>query len=301
MKLLIVNNPISGDLEKEELLKQARKICRQYGYLVAMYQTTGEDDASKLRAKIEKESPEKIAVYGGDGTFALVAEAAMHTEIPVGIVPCGSANGMARELGVPKDCNQALKDILQSRYYADLDLIRINDDRYCLHIADVGINANIVQAFEKDEARGLAVYGKYLLDALSDLQPFKVHIETPDETLDIEAVMVAFANGRKFGTGVPINTVGNPFDGKFEIDMILEMTTGQAIKTGLSALSDVFATGEHKRTLSVSEAHVRFDRPRLLQVDGEVVGKRQKLDLKIVEGAVKYITTAANPYLFPEN
>lgn len=301
MKLLIVNNPISGGREKEELLKQARKICWKYGYQVAMYQTDGKDDASKLRAKIEKEAPEKVAVYGGDGTFAMVAEAAMHTEIPIGIVPCGSANGMAQELGVPKDCNRALEDILQSRYYADLDLIRINDERYCLHIADVGINADIVQAFEQDEARGLAVYGKYLLSALSNLQPFKVHVETPEETVDVEAVMIAFANGRKFGTGVPINTVGNPFDGKFEIDLVLEMTAGQAIKTGLSALTTLFANGDHKRTLSVTEAHVRFDRPRLLQVDGEVVGKRQALDVEIIEGAVKYVTTAANPYLLPEN
>lgn len=275
-------------------------MCWRYGYEVSVFETTGTDDVVKLRDKIDKEEPGKMAIYGGDGTFALGARAAMGTDLPLGVVPVGSSNGMAKELGVPVGFDEALEDLLLSRYYADLDMIRINEDRYCLHIADVGINAELVQAFEKDPARGLAVYGKYLLGVLNRAQPFAVRVETPGESKDFEAVMVGISNGRKFGTGVPINTVGNPFDGQFEIDVVREMTAGIALKTGLSALNDLFAEGPHKQTLSVTEAQVSFEEPRLLQVDGEVVGEHQRLDLRIVEGAVKFITTAANPYLHPE-
>lgn len=298
MKLLIVNNPISGDVDKTDIVKSARRTANGLGYQVAYFETTGKEDLRRLREKIDKEKPDKIAVFGGDGTFSLGAKATMHSGIPLGVVPCGSANAMARELGVEGNSDSAFEDILQSRYYADLDLIRINGEHYCLHIADVGINADIVADYDRDEDRGMTAYGKYLLKALSDTEPFPVQVIRPGHTLETECVMIGFSNGRKFGTGVPINTVGNPFDGKFEIDIISEMSAIHAVKAGLSAISEFFADGDHRQTLSVSEATVRFDRPRDLQIDGEAMGKFQEVRLEIERGAIQYVTTAANPYLF---
>lgn len=215
----------------------------------------------------------------------------------MGIIPLGSANGMATELFVNLRPSKALDDLIMSEVVAGLDMLVVNDEYYSIHIGDVGINASIVDAYSKDKNRGMATYTKYFIEELKKLVPFKVKITANGETYLENGLMVGICNARKYGTGVPLNLDGNPMDGKFEIVVVKNINLNSLIKSGLSKFDERFLDSQNGMLISTNEAEILFDQPRLLQLDGEVIGKFERLKVNMLKGAVKLITHHGNTYL----
>ena len=297
MKLLFVVNPISGGVDKEPFLKEAILICKKYGIDYRIFKTTGKDDEKRLNDFLQNDKPDKVASVGGDGTTLFTSIALLNSEIPMGIVPLGSANGMATELFVNPDPIEALKGIIMSEVIGNLDLVRVNDKYYSIHIGDVGINAQIVEAYEKDANRGMATYAKYFLEELKNINSFDIKIEANGETIKEKGVMLGICNSRKYGTGVPLNIKGNPMDGKFELVIVKEINTSTLIKAGLSKFNEEFHDSQNGLVISTQKAEISFNNARLLQLDGEVIGKFDKLNVEILKGAVKLITHNENLYV----
>lgn len=297
MKLLIVINPVSGGQQKKSFLEEAKELCKKYAIELTVFETSGDNDRQKLKKEIKKSRPDRVVAAGGDGTVLLVSISVMKTDTPMGIVPLGSANGMAEELGIDQDPLQALKDIIMSSWITGMDLVEVNGEHYSVHIGDVGTNARVVEKYEKDPNRGIATYAKYFLDELGEVSPFKVKIKTKSETVEKEALMVAICNARKYGTGVPLTLDGNPLDGKFEIVLIENINFNTLVNIGLSKFDERFFKNRDSTIITATKAEITFDKERLLQLDGEVIGEFQKLDVKIMEGAVQLITSGNNSYL----
>ena len=93
--ILLVLNPVSGNMDKDFLLN---KLNQQLPVRTTMeiLKTTGKNDEEKIRKAIEKQKPDRILVAGGDGSVKLVAESLQEKNTPIGILPVGSANGLAR-------------------------------------------------------------------------------------------------------------------------------------------------------------------------------------------------------------
>ncbi len=217
MRLLFVVNPIAGGRDKHLFLNQAMLLCEKYGIDTTLYTTNGKNDDEELRLKISSVNPDRVVSVGGDGTMQLTARTLLHSEIPFGIIPMGSANGMAKELGVASDPMQALQDIIGSEIVVQIDMLRINEKHYSMHLGDVGINASLVERFALEERRGWLAYAKHLVDAVKNAPSFKVTIEINGQQHRHNAFAVVIANTRMYGTGAIINPQGNPFDGFFEI------------------------------------------------------------------------------------
>jgi len=297
MKILIVVNPISGDIDKEPFLREAEQICHKYGIEYKIYKTTGKDDGALLRALILDFVPNKVASVGGDGTVLFVAKVLLDLSIPMGIVPLGSANGMAKELYVNPNPIKAFYEIIISNIVGNLDMVLVNDQYYSIHIGDVGLNANIVKAYDADDRRGMLTYAKYFLEEIQKIEPFDVSVLANGELIKGRGVMVGICNSRKYGTGVPLNNTGNPMDGLFEIVILKNMDLKVLLKAGLSAFNESFIDSQDSMVISAKEAEIIFDKHRLLQLDGEVIGEFEKLKVDILKGAVKLITHADNRYL----
>ena len=297
MKILFVVNPISGGVDKEPFLKKAKKLCERYGIKYNIFKTTGKDDEQKLKNVLDEYQPDKLASVGGDGTTLFTATVLTNTDIPMGIIPLGSANGMATELNVNPIPIDALKDILMSEIIAGLDMVVVNDKHYTIHIGDVGINARIVDAYSKDKNRGMITYAKYFIEELKNLEPFNFKLNANGEVIEKDALMVGICNSRKYGTGIPLNVVGNPMDGKFEIVIVEKIDLTSLIKAGLAKFDERFHNSQDGFVISTDQAEISFDVPRLLQLDGEVIGKFDKLNIRIIKSAVKFITHTENIYI----
>ncbi len=297
MKLLFVVNPISGGVNKEPFLKKAKALCKKYGVDYEIFKTTGKNDDKNLKIVLKEVNPDKVLSVGGDGTTLFTSIVLLNSKFPMGIIPLGSANGMATELFVNPDPIGALTDVILSQVVAGLDMVIVNDEHYSIHIGDVGVNAAIVESYEKDKNRGMATYAKYFIEELKRLTPFGFTIKANGKVIKDKGLMIGICNSKKYGTGIPLNINGNPMDGKFEIVVVEKMNMGTLLKAGLSKFDESFHDSQNGIVISTKSAEIIFDQPRLLQLDGEVIGKFDKLKVDILPGAVKLITHHDNLFL----
>ena len=93
--ILLVVNPISGDVDKSELIDATTLFAIKENLNLFVYTTSGDDDISKIKALYEKHKPQRIIIAGGDGTIKMVAEATEDQDVILGILPAGSSNGLA--------------------------------------------------------------------------------------------------------------------------------------------------------------------------------------------------------------
>ena len=297
MKIVAVVNPIAGGVDKGVFIKYYEQTSSYFGIESTIFETTGGNDLKKLTKFLDTTTFDLIVAVGGDGTFALAALASAKFKIPVGIIPLGSSNGMAKELGVNQTPNLAFDDLLKSRMVRKMDVLCINDTIKSIHLADIGVNARVVKAFQEDENRGMFTYGKYLARELQNMEQIEYSIEANGETVSGKCLMIVIANGRKFGTGVPITELGNPFDGIFEIAIVEEINLGTMLKAGLSALEDLYTPHNLSRIISTKKAIIRFASPQLMQADGEVIGEYAELNIKVLAGEFLFQTHLGNPYI----
>lgn len=297
MRLLFVVNPISGGVDKEPFLRSAKRLCKKYGIDFHIFKTTGKEDAKHLQETISSYQPDRAASCGGDGTTLFTAVNLLNKGIPMGIIPLGSANGMAVELQVAERPMNALKDMIMSQVISGLDLILVNDKYYAMHIGDVGLNAQIVAAHAKSAQRGMAAYAKAFTEMAGKAETINAKLKVDGELIEASGLMYAFCNAQKYGTGVPLTFDGNPMDGKFELVVLERMDAQSLFKAGLSKFDKRYFDKSDSSLHKVTEAEVWFDKPRLLQLDGEVIGEFDHITARILPQAVPLITHRDNEFI----
>jgi diacylglycerol kinase family enzyme len=203
----------------------------------------------------------------------------------MGILPLGSANGLATALGLPKNSPESVDLMVDTQKLQPLDLLRFNDKHLCIHLGDIGINALMVKNFEESGEKGMMGYAKFLLPAIQQSPLLKYTIKTPEETFHKEGYMLSFANAHKYGTGVHISE-GSISDGKFEICNVERIALDEVIKAGLTVLNIFVDKDMFSDVISCNRAEVFIDQPTDFQVDGEYLGKVDYLKVEIVTSAI---------------
>jgi diacylglycerol kinase (ATP) len=287
---LFVINPISGGHEKKNWEQLIRDAMKESAINVDVYLQTGTDDKQAILQRIEQLKPSKVIAVGGDGTVKMVAEIVKESPVILGLIPAGSANGLARELGIPTDLNEAL-DIIANGREGKLDAIRINEEELCFHLSDAGLNALLVKYFEAAKGRGMWGYGRSLFKMFWNRRIMRVNIETDTDKVKRKAFMVALANAEKYGTGAVINPGGNVADGEFEIVVVrkiklLEVWNAVTARRNFNPKNiELFRT---KKVVLIFQQKVPF------QVDGEYRGKTAKIEARILPGIVNVMLPANN-------
>lgn len=289
-KILFVINPKSrAILNIDNLESVIDQIVSKDKFDWEIFYTTGDHDKEKLTDYTHKFGPELIIAAGGDGTANLVATHVIGKDIQMGIIPAGSANGLAFNLKMPNNFERALQKIINASA-KPVDAIRINDKFYCLHLSDVGINARIVKRFSQEKSKGLSGYGKQLLkELLSPKTSFKFYVKTPDYNKKRKAEMLVIANASAYGTGALINPKGIMNDGKFEI-VIIKPYPWWIVFRFISA----FFTGnlnkmKYVQTITASKAEITLELAQDIHIDGEIQNPVEQIKAEIIPGAIEML------------
>lgn len=242
-------------------------------------------EIAQIKDQIAKEQPNNVIAVGGDGTVTMLANIIAGTNMALGILPAGSANGMAKELGIPENAEDALKIILEAKI-RHCDLIRINNDKYCLHLSDIGLNAHLIKHFDEGKLRGKLGYALVILKTLWRREKMQVVIKTKDVEVRRNAFMVVLANATKYGTGAVINPHGNLRDGLFEVIIIRKLAIASLLQMLLKP--GIFNPKKIEIIPSTS-AEITMVKKMHFQIDGEYQGRIKKVNAKICEGILKII------------
>lgn len=284
-KVLLVVNPISGDTDKNSIIYMVKQFLLPQTQL-DIFRTTGKSDMEKLSKRIRDFCPDRILVAGGDGTIKMTAQACEGNKVTIGIIPAGSANGLATDLDIPKDSKDALVLAMTGKI-TKMDAIRINTS-IGLHISDMGINAELIKKYSDSAIRG---HFGYFLNSIPTLLenngPHHFTIFANGQKKEVEAIMVAFANSKKFGTGAVVNPNGKIDDGTFEILIFKKLDVLEILKTlqGNIAMQDDFL-----EIIPTTEVRVTTKTPIAFQIDGEPEGELKNVTASIIPGYVDIVS-----------
>ena len=282
-KIFFIINTNSGNSNTDwsSLIKDYFK---SLDYTIELFYLSKDSNVQTIKEKIKAFSPQIVVAVGGDGTVTLAAESILEQDITLGILPAGSANGMAKELGISEAPLKAL-EILVNGQLKKIHILKVND-HLCLHLSDIGINAYAIKKFESENKRGMWGYVKASLKVLWQNPTMDVTIQLDDKTVRVKAEMIVVANATKYGSGVIINPVGNISDELFEVVAIKKISLYEIFKMNFMQSSnnsekiEIFQT---KSLLMNSRKKVHF------QVDGEYLGKVNKITASILPNALNII------------
>ena len=239
---------------------------------------------AEISEKIKRSGAGRVIAAGGDGTVKLAAECLLESKLPLAILPAGSANGMARDLGIPEDINAAL-DIAVTGVPTLVHAVSVNGE-LCIHLADLGFNAFLVKTFDSLSHRGMLGYAKAGLHALWNHRKMDVELIMAEGRVTSEAAMVVIANATMYGTGVKVNPLGKLTDDLFEVVLVKEYSLMEVLKMrfthkGFNPKKVEFFQTQQLNIRSKHKAH--------LQVDGEYLGKVKSLEAQILPSAIQLI------------
>ncbi len=284
-KLLFVINPKSGAKKNVDYEAEIKKHFETLPHTLEFFSITKNDSDEALKKAIGNFKPQRVIAVGGDGTVTMVAKQLLGSSLPMGILPAGSANGMAKELDIPVDIKTALEIVL-SQNIKCADVILINEKEICLHLSDVGMNAQLIKYFKSGGIRGMIGYARMITKVLFHIERMKISVQSKNEELLRSAVMVAFANARKYGTGATINPEGDIYDGMFEVLIVRKLGLVEIVKMFLK-----FQRFNPKKieVLHATSVIIETSRHVHFQIDGEYRGRVDRVSAKVLPAKLNLI------------
>lgn len=257
---------------------------RQDGEVVV---TDRKGHARELAAAAVARGARLLVAWGGDGTINEVGSALVFREIPLAIVPAGSGNGLAADLGISRNPRTALTEALHAPPRA-IDAGEIGG-RMFFGIAGVGFDAHIASCFDRDagQRRGFSTYLSISARELLTYRLSTYRVGAGGAVRERRALLVTIANASQFGNGVRIAPRARVDDGLLDLAVFEELSRFRTF----CALPRLFAgRAEGLRGLSIDQieqATVESDRPMTYHVDGEPIQGGIRLEARVHPGALK--------------
>lgn len=230
------------------------------------------EKADLSRAVIENAREcDAVIVAGGDGTINAVASGLLETGLPLGIVPAGTGNDLARTLGIPEDIGAAT-EVIAAGHTRTIDVGTVND-RPFFNVASIGLSVDLAHVLTGDLKRrfGRAGYAVAALGVLARTRPFRATIRSAEGSVSVSTLQIAVGNGRYYGGGNAIEKTAAIDDQRLDL---YSLEFRKAWKLALLARS--FRYGEHGawdevRAIRAREFDVVTRSPKPVNADGEIV------------------------------
>ena len=288
--ITIIINPISGGALPERARARAERasaIVDTHGDPAEVFITERPGHARELAKAAVWRGARLVMAWGGDGTINEVASALAFQEVPLGIVPAGSGNGLARELGVDLRPDRAIADALRAEP-RPMDLGEV-DDRLFANIAGIGFDAYVARQFDNREGgrRGFAGYVGVALRALATYVPQQYAITTDAGRTESRAILVTIANSAQFGNGARIAPGARVDDGLLDLVVVEERSRWRSVcqvPRLFNGTADRIPGCSIRR---IERATIESDHPMVFHVDGEPVEGGTRLHVRIHPAALR--------------
>lgn len=306
--ITVIVNPISGGPRRRALAQRvelARTVVASFNESVTVAVSERRGHVRELAAAAVGRGSRLVIVWGGDGTVNEAGTALMGTATPLAIVPSGSGNGLARELGIPSDPAAAIARALTTPPRA-IDAGELGG-RPFFNLAGVGFDAHVASRFDRAGRRGLATYVRVSAREFMTYRSATYRIDpgaaadsaraassgggddrsARGEMTPRRALLVVFANSPQFGSGARIAPCARLDDGRLDLVVYEEVSRFST----LCVLPRLFLGGIEKvrglSTQQIERARVESDAPITFHVDGEPVEGGRVIEARVLPGAIQ--------------
>jgi diacylglycerol kinase (ATP) len=284
---VIIINPISGGASPREARARAQlalAVVDTHGDPVEVLMTEAVGHARELAKAAVRRGARLVLAWGGDGTINEVVSALAFDDVPLGIVPAGSGNGLARELGVHPRPERAIADALQAVPRA-MDLGEI-DGRLFANVAGIGFDAHIALRFATATRRGFVGYAGITVRALRSYAPQHYRISIDGVETSHRAILVTIANSAQFGNNARIAPGARVDDGELDL-VVVEERSRIATICQVPRLFNGTANRIRGCTIRrIRAVTIESEQPMAYHVDGEPIAGGTRLKARIHPGAL---------------
>lgn len=281
---LLIVNPISGGFEKEELSENVMVALKERGFYPSLCVTTKAGDAGSFAREAVKCGIPYVIVAGGDGTVNETASSLINTDTALGILPCGSGNGLARHLEMPMDLMESL-DIINRRDIMECDYGTANDRPFFCTFG-MGFDAEVSVEFASSKGRGPMNYLRSIFKELMRFKPSVYHIEADGQSFDVEAFAVAACNASQYGNNAFIAPYASIRDGVLDLIVIHRGTPLTGVFAGVDLFTGFIEDNTLIQKLSIREAKIIREVGNV-HLDGEPGEMDAEIMLKCNPGGIR--------------
>jgi YegS/Rv2252/BmrU family lipid kinase len=265
----------------------ARRVAAACGENADVFVTEQAGHAKDLARAARAGGARLVVAWGGDGTVNEVASALAFGDVPFGIMPAGSGNGLARELAISTDPATALTSALRATPRT-IDTGEI-DGRLFVNLAGIGFDAHVAAQFNApgNSRRGLAAYAMLTARSLARYAPARYDIVTAESHQRVRALLVVLANGCEFGNQIRIAPGACVDDGALDLVVVEErsrLATVWSMRRLVRGSIDRAPAWSSRR---VQQVAIECDAPMLFHVDGEPIQGGTRLEARVHPAALR--------------
>lgn len=282
-KVLFIINPVSGGKKKDQVpgLIEEHLDSKLFDAEILFSKDVGH--ATRL-AK-EAEGYDMVVAVGGDGTVNEVATGLVGTDKVMGIIPCGSGNGLARFLCIPMDITKAIIALNTAKIEA-IDAATLNG-QWFFNMAGLGFDAHIAEIFSHDTARGFWTYAKSALKEFLQYKPEQYTIHIDDVAYEREAFMLSFANSSQYGNNAHVSPHASVQDGLIDVCVIKPIPVARFPEMVLRMFGKTADKSKYVEIIRGRHIVVDVKKRSAVHLDGEPRTVKTKVDIQVQPGVLK--------------
>lgn len=286
-KISFIVNPKSGTQSKEHILHLLDEKLDRTKFLSEIVYTEYAGHAIEIAAQKAKENEFAVVAIGGDGTINEIARSLVHTKTALGIIPCGSGNGLARHLQIPMDSKRAI-EIINGGVLDVIDYGKINDvPFFCT--CGVGFDAFVSLKFAKAGRRGPLTYlEKTLLESLK-YQPETYELETEDGTLKYKAFLIACGNASQYGNNAYIAPQATLTDGLLDVTILEPFTVLDVPSLSFQLFNKTIDQNSRIKTFRCRKLRIHRTKPGVVHFDGDPMMLGEDIEVKVFKEGLQVI------------
>ena len=285
---MLIVNPISGTRSKRKLIPVLERRLKEMGFDIDTRLTEARGDATRLAREAGAKRYYGVLACGGDGTVNETARALCDTGIPLGILPAGSGNGLARHIGLLIDPIEALR-VIGERHIEDCDYCTANDRPFFCTFG-VGFDAAVTHKFSRQRRRGLLMYLKSAIDVFVSFSPERYSLRTDDRVLVDKAFLIACCNASQYGNNAFIAPAASIRDGLMDITVIHKANPLAQALVGVDLMTGYIGKNALIDIIRVSHATISRDKTGVAHIDGEPVDMPETIEVICHPGGLRMFT-----------
>ncbi|MDE7411200.1 MAG: diacylglycerol kinase family lipid kinase [Paramuribaculum sp.] len=297
LRALLIINPISGTSDKKGLEDRVTARLEKSGINVDSCRTERAGHATELARQAATEGYDIVIAAGGDGTINETAAGLLDTGVTLGILPCGSGNGLARHLNIPID-ERAATDIIAAGKSAVIDSGEVNGRPFFCTFG-MGFDAEVSHRFANSGSRGFITYIKCTLSALMSYKAKNYQMTIDGKKLTDTAYTIAVCNASQYGNNAYIAPKALINDGWLDLTVF-----HQSHKLKIALVSIDLMAGSMDRNMLINTMRLREitfhrDSEGPAHIDGEPLMLGTDITVKCRPASLKVFTPAANRRIIP--
>ncbi len=290
-KAVFVINLNSGTSSKAAIpgLIESTIDKEKFDYEIVVTQYAGH--ASEIASRAKDEGKDIVVAVGGDGTVNEVARAIVHSGTALGIIPCGSGNGLARHLLLPMNVKKAI-EVLNECEIRALDYGIINGyPFFCT--CGMGFDAFVSQKFAEAGKRGPITYVENVLREGLKYQPETYILQDENGTIKYKAFLISCANASQYGNNAYIAPQASMSDGLMDVIIMEPFDVFEAPQISIDMFNKTLDKSSKIKTFKCRKLHIHRSKPGAIHYDGDPAMTGEDIDVELVPNGINIVV---NPF-----